>query len=264
MNVPEYKTLILKKEEGFATVTMNRPDKLNAVNQDLTRELGDVFLELARDKEVRAVILTGTGRAFCSGADLSSPDFQIDNAPEALSLGNLATRLIMSIHELPKPVIGAINGFAVGGGCNLALACDIIIASDKAKFIEPYIQRAVHPDFGAIYFLPRMIGLARACDLIFSGRTVDALEAERIGLVSRVVPADHLQKVTQDLARNLARCSPLVLSMAKTSLNQSLKMDLPTTLNYEAAVQSIIFLTEDFKETMSAFVEKREPKFKGK
>ena len=260
----EYKNLILKKEEGFATVTMNRPEKLNAVNEELTRELGDAFLEVGGDEKIKAVILTGTGRAFCSGADLSSPDFTPKNSAAALALGNLATRMLLAIHNMPKPVIAAVNGPAVGGGCNLALACDVIIASDKAKFMEPYVLRAAHPDFGAIYFLPRMVGLAKAFDLIYSGRMIDAQEAERIGMISRVVPADQLEKVTREMAQNLAKCSSLVISMTKASLNQSLSMDLPTTLNYEAANQSIVFLSEDFKEAMKAFVEKREPKFKGR
>jgi enoyl-CoA hydratase/carnithine racemase len=259
----EYKNLILKKEEGFATVILNRPDKLNAVNEDLTRELGDAFLEVGGDEKIRAVILTGTGRAFCSGADLSSPDFTMKNSAAALALGNLATRMLLAIHDMPKPVIAAVNGPAVGGGCNLALACDVIIASDKAKFMEPYVLRAAHPDFGAIYFLPRMVGLAKACDLIYSGRMIDAQEAERIGMISRVVPADQLEKVTRELARNIARSSPLVMGMTKASMNASLKMDLPTTLNLEAANQSIVFLSEDFQEAMKAFVEKREPRFKG-
>jgi enoyl-CoA hydratase/carnithine racemase len=258
-----YNTLILKREVGFATIILNRPEKLNALNSEMTREVGDVCLELGEDPEVKAVILTGTGRAFCAGADLSSTDFHFDNSRDALNMGNTATRLVLAIHNMPKPVIAAVNGFAVGGGCNLALSCDVIIASDKAKFIEPYVIRGAHPDFGAIYYLPRMIGLARACELLYSGRTVDAQEAASIGLVGRVVPADQLENVTRELARNIAKASPLVTKMTKDSLNQSLIMDLPTTLNLEAANQSIVFLTQDFREAMKAFQEKREPEFKG-
>lgn len=259
----DYKTLILKKEEGFATIIMNRPEKMNALNFEVVGELIHACSEVSQDDKIRAVILTGAGRAFCSGAELGSPDFRISDPAAAMKLGDSATQLIMAIKNMPKPVIAAVNGFAVGGGCNLALSCDIIIASEKAKFIEPYVLRAAHPDFGAIYFLPRMIGLAKANYLLYSGKTVDALEADRIGMVSCVVPEDQLENITRELARTIAKASPLVISMTKSSLNQSLVMDLLTTLNHEAAVQSVVFMTEDFKEAMKAFVEKREPVFKG-
>jgi enoyl-CoA hydratase/carnithine racemase len=258
-----YKTLVLNKEEGFATITMNRPDKLNALNAEVVTELIQAFLEVGQDEKIKAVIFTGAGRAFCSGAELSSADFRIADPAAAMKLGETAMHLIMTMKSIPKPVIGAINGFAVGGGCNLALSCDIIIASEKAKFIQPYMLRAAHPDFGGIYYLPRMVGIAKANDLLFSGRTVDAAEADRIGLISRVVPADQLENVTRELAKNIAKGSALVISLTKASINQSLLMDLPTTLNHEAVAQSVVFMTEDFKESMTAFVEKREPVFKG-
>ena len=259
----DYKTLILTREEGFATIRMNRPEKMNALNSQVVGELIGACSEVSQDARVRAVILTGTGRAFCSGAELNAPDFRISDPAAAMNLGDSATQLIMSLKNMPKPVIAAVNGFAVGGGCNLALSCDIIVASEKAKFIEPYVLRAAHPDFGAIYFLPRLVGLAKANYLLYSGKTVDAQEADRIGMVSCVVPEDQLEKTTRELARTLAKASPLVIGMTKASLNQSLGMDLLTTLNHEAAAQSVVFMTEDFKEAMKAFIEKREPVFKG-
>ncbi len=260
----DYKNLILKKEEGFATIILNRPDKLNALNAELTDEIVRACSEVGQDEEIRAVIITGAGRGFCSGADLSSDDFKITSLSAGFKLMQQATTLIMGIREMPKPVIAAVNGPAAGGGCNLALACDIIIASEKAKFIEPYIALSAHPDFGAIYFLPRMVGLAKANELIFSGRTVDANEADRIGLVSRVVTADQLESATRELAKNIAKSSPLFLRLTKASMNQAQTMDLSKALACEATAQSITFITEDFKEAMTAFVEKREPIFKGK
>ena len=260
----DYKNLILKKEDGIATIILNRPEKLNALNGELTEEIIQVCSEVGQDEEVRVVLITGAGRAFCSGADLGSPDFKLGSSAAALKLMETATQLIMGIRNMPKPVIAAVNGPAVGGGCNLALACDIIIASEKARFIEPYVLRAVHPDFGAIYFLPRLVGLAKANDLFFSGRAVDANEADRIGLVSRVVPEDQLESVTRELAKNLAKSSPLIMSLTKASVNQATTMDLPAALAREAMAQSIAFMTEDFQESMTAFLEKREPIFKGK
>jgi len=260
----DYKNLILEKEDGFATIILNRPDKLNALNAELTEEIVQVCSEVGQDEEIRAVIITGAGRGFCSGADLSSDDFKITSLLAGFKLMEQATTLIMGIREMPKPVIAAVNGPAVGGGCNLALACDIIIASEKAKFIEPYISLSAHPDFGAIYFLPRLVGQAKANELLFSGRTVDANEADRIGLVSRVVTADQLESVTRELAKNIAKSSPLVIRLIKASINQAQTMDLSRALACEATAQSIVFITEDFKEAMTAFVEKREPIFKGK
>jgi enoyl-CoA hydratase/carnithine racemase len=260
----DYKNLILKKEGGIATITLNRPEKLNALNGELTQEVIRVCSEVGQDEDVRVVIITGAGRAFCSGADLSSSDFKVDSSAAGLKMMETATQIIMGIRNMPKPVIAAVNGPAVGGGCNLALACDIIIASEKARFIEPYVLRAVHPDFGAIYLLPRLVGLAKANEIFFSGRAVDAGEADRIGLVSRVVPEDQLESVTGELAKNMAKCSPLIMSMTKASISQAANTDLLTALEREAAAQSIAFTTEDFQEAMAAFMEKREPVFKGK
>lgn len=260
----DYKNLILKKEDGFATIILNRPDKLNALNAELTSEIVRASSGVGQDEEIKALIITGAGRGFCSGADLSSDDFKITSLSAGLLLMQQATALIMGIREMPKPVIAAVNGPAVGGGCNLALACDIIIASEKAKFIEPYISLSAHPDFGAIYFLPRLVGQAKANELLFSGRTVDADEADRIGLVSRVVTADRLDNETREIARKIAKSSPLVVRLMKSSIIQAQTMDLPKALACEATAQSMVFTTEDFKEAMTAFVEKREPIFKGK
>lgn len=259
-----YKNIILKKEDGVATLTLNRPEKMNALNGETTRELIQATAEVWHDSSVRVVIITGAGRGFCSGAELGAADFQITDAGAALKMMETATELILNIRNMPKPVIASVNGAAAGGGCNLALCCDIIIASDKAKFIQPYANISAHPDFGAIYFLPRLVGLAKANELFFTGRAVDATEADRIGMISRVVPADQLETVTKDLARKIAKCSPLTIRVIKSSIIQAQTLDLVSALTVEATGQTITFVSEDFKEGMKAFIEKREPVFKGK
>jgi len=259
-----YKTLILKKEDGVATVTLNRPEKLNAMNTEMNEEFIQVSREAGEDRSIGAVIITGAGRGFCSGADLSSDDFKIASPSAAVRLLEPVRTLIMGIREMPKPVIAAVNGPAAGGGCSLALACDIILASEKARFGLPFVLRALHPDFGATYFLPRMLGLAKANDLILTGRMIDADEADKIGLISRVVPEDQLESVTREIAMTLARGAPLAISMTKASINKVLQMDLTTALECEARAQSILMMSEDFRESTSAFLEKRAPVFKGK
>jgi len=259
-----YKNLILKKEDGVATITLNRPEKLNAMNTEMTYELIQASREVGEDESIRAVIITGAGRGFCSGADLSSDDFKITSPSAALKLLEPARTLIMGIREMPKPVIAAVNGPAVGGGCSLVLACDIIIASEKARFGLPFVLRGLHPDFGGTYFLPRMIGVAKANDLILTGRMIDASEADKIGMISRVVPEDKLESVTRELVMTLAKGAPLAISMTKASINKVLQMDLTTALECEARAQSILMMSEDFRESTAAFLEKRAPVFKGK
>jgi enoyl-CoA hydratase/carnithine racemase len=259
-----YKNLILKKEDRIATITLNRPEKLNAFDGQTLDEIMEAFREVAEDSNVRAVIITGAGRAFCSGADLSSSGLRFDGVAANVKHMQEVALLIMGIRNMPKPVIAAVNGFAVGGGCNLALACDIIIASEEAKFIEPYVLRGIHPDWGSTYFLPRLVGLAKASDILLTGRVVDAVEADRIGLVSRIVPADKLESATKELAIALAKSAPVAISMAKVSLNQALATDLPTALECEARAVTIANMTEDRNEGIAAFLEKREPVFKGK
>lgn len=259
-----YKNLILKKENGVATITLNRPEKLNAINNETIEDILEAFREVAEDNRVRAVIITGAGRAFCSGADLSSPLFESEDATTYMKGMHRVHLLIMAIRNMPKPVIASVNGPAAGAGCNLALACDIIIASEKAKFIEPFVFRGLHPDCGGTYFLPRLAGLAKATEILLTCRMVDANEADRIGMVSRVVPADQLQSATEKLAMTLAKGAPVAISMAKASLNQALSSDLPTALECEAKAVTIANMTEDRNEGIAAFLEKREPLFKGK
>ena len=260
----DYKNIIVKQQNGVATITLNRPEKLNAMTIAMNEEIEQASKEAGQDESVRAVIITGAGRGFCSGADLSSGDLKVASPAAGLKIMQQASRLVMGIREMPKPVIAAVNGPAVGGGCSLALACDIIIASEKAVFGAPFVLRNLHPDFGATYFLPRLIGLAKASDLLLTGRTMDAAEADRLGLVSRVVPADQLEKVAGEIAAALARGAPLAIKLTKASINKALMIDLPTMLEHEARAQCILMVTEDCKEAMAAFMEKRQPVFKGK
>ena len=259
-----YQNLILKKEDGVPPITLNRPEKLNAMNTEMTYELIQVSREVGEDESVKAVIITGAGRGFCSGADLSSGDFKITSPSAAAKLLEPVRTLITGIREMPKPVIAAVNGPAVGGGCSVALACDIIIASERARFGLSFVLRGLHPDFGETYLLPWMIGAAKANELILTGRIIDASEADKIGLISRVVPEDQLESVTRELAMTLARGASLALSMAKASINKVLQIDLTTVLECEARAQSILMMSEDFRESTAAFLEKREPVFKGK
>jgi enoyl-CoA hydratase/carnithine racemase len=260
----DFKNIIVKKQKDVATITLNRPEKLNAMTIAMNEEIEQACLELAPDEATRVVIITGAGRGFCSGADFSVDDLKITSPAFGWKIMRQAGRMIMAIRGMPQPVIAAVNGPAVGGGFSLALACDIIIASEKAVFGAPFVLHNLHPDLGLTYFLPRLLGVARASDLLLTGRIMDAVEADRLGLVSRLVPEDQLEKVTGEVAAGLARGSPLAINMTKSAINKSLTSDLPAMLDQESKAQCILLLMEDTREAMAAFMEKREPIFKGK
>ncbi len=254
-------TVIVKKEDGIATIVLNRPEKLNAITGQSAAECLQALEEAEEDDEVRVVILTGAGRGFCTGFDLE------------VSVGETSKdfwKLMQGVHKVPltirnmtKPVIAAVNGAAVGYGCNLALGCDIIIASEKARFGQVFVLRGLQPDCGGEYFLPRLVGVAKACELILTGRMVDATEAERIGMINRVVPADQLESAAKEIARTIAEAPRLGISASKAAIYQALSMDLPAVLEHEAEIQSILVHTKDFKEAAAAFMEKRKPVFTG-
>jgi len=259
-----YDTLVLEKEDGVATITLNRPDKLNSWNVELIDEVIAVADELNHDDTVRAVILTGAGRAFCAGGDLSLPLF--DMRGYSLEMKNFFHKVNMiplSLRNLTKPIIAAVNGPAVGAGCAMALACDIIVASEAATFGMVFVNVGYHPDAGASYFLPRLIGVSRACEMIFTGRTVDAAEAEKIGLVNHVVPAESLMDKAKELARRIADGPQIAISLAKSCIYNGLQMTLEQALEQEVRSASLILQTEDQKEGTNAFREKRKPKYTG-
>jgi 2-(1,2-epoxy-1,2-dihydrophenyl)acetyl-CoA isomerase len=259
----DFKTVILKKEGNIATIVLNRPESLNALSMEAITELPRVLKEVREDDEVRAVIVTGAGRAFCAGFDLETSVGETSSEILKFMEGDV-TEMVLSIRNMPKAVIAAVNGAAAGAGCNIALACDIILASEKARFGEVFVLRGLHPDCGGTYFLPRLVGVARACELILTGRMVDASEVERMGMINRVVPPDQLESASRELASTLAKHPPLAIKAAKASLYQGLSMDLAGVLEREAQMQSILMVTEDFKESVDAFLGKREPIFKGK
>lgn len=257
--------IIYKKKEGIASIVLNRPDSLNSLNPQTFQELLIAVREASVSEDVRVVILTGAGKAFCAGGDMKRMVEGTGLEPPA-QRSEIRTnhQIVKTIREMEKPVIASVNGVAVGAGCDLALACDMRIASEKARFGEVFVNVGLVPDAGGTYFLPRLIGPAKAFDLIMTGRIIDAQEAERIGLVNRVVPHEELEKETLALAEKLAQGPPLAMGMAKTGIYKGMQMDLSSELEYEAYAQSILMKTEDYMEGVKAFSEKRKPKYKGK
>jgi 2-(1,2-epoxy-1,2-dihydrophenyl)acetyl-CoA isomerase len=251
------------------TLTLNRPKTLNAMHEPMMAEFERLLLGIETDPEVRAVVLTGVGRAFSSGGD-QKRDRTLEGQ-EKLFDGDLGgtlierlNRCVLRLQRLPKPVIGAINGVAVGAGCNLALATDVRIASDTARFGEVFTRVGLVPDGGGTYFLPRLVGTAKAIELILLAEVIDAQEALRIGLVNWVVPANTLPAETQKLAERLAQGPTLAYGLAKTGLYQGLQMSLEEVLNIEAHHQAIAGRSQDRVEGVTAFLEKRPPRFIGR
>lgn len=258
-----FKNLIVKKEEEIATIILNRPKALNAINLEVAEELEAAIKNLENDGNIKVVVLTGAGRAFCSGGDLKA----IPTGKEARVGRDFLKKMhkwVISLKNLNKPVIAAVNGLAVGAGCNLALLADVIIASEKAKFSESFVKVGAIPDLGGMYLLPRYVGLAKAKELIFTGDVIDAREAEKIGLINKVVPHEKLEDAVKDLAQKLAKAPPMVLAMAKAIIHRGLNADFDTVLELEACAQGICFESKDHREGVRAFLEKRKPRFEGK
>jgi 2-(1,2-epoxy-1,2-dihydrophenyl)acetyl-CoA isomerase len=255
-------TVLRASSDGVMTLTLNRPDALNAFNVEMKDALLAGLKDAARDKEVRVVVLTGAGRAFSAGQDLKERQ-----TPEATDLGTeLRTRynpIILSMRRLEKPIIGAVNGVAAGAGASVAFACDIRIAAEGASFIEAFGRIGLVPDTGSTWFLPRLVGHARAAEMIFTTDPMDAATAERVGLVNRVVPAGSLLAECHALAARLAQSAPLALGLAKRALNRALESGLEDALEYEAQLQSIAGRSKDHAEGVAAFVEKRPANFTG-
>ncbi len=257
----EFEHLRLEVADGVAKVTIARPKSLNALNSKLLSEIGEMFNQLGQNDEVRVIILTGEGKAFAAGADIS--EMVNFTAAQGKAYSQLGMRAFRAIIECPKPVIAAINGYALGGGCELAMSCDIRIASSKAKLGQPEINLAVTPGFGGTHKLPRLVGHAMARELLFTGRMVTAEEAKQIGLVNKVVEPDELIDAAMDMANEIKKKSPLALKYIKEAINHSLEVSLKAGEQYESEIFGVCFSTHDLKEGMSAFLEKREPNFKG-
>jgi 2-(1,2-epoxy-1,2-dihydrophenyl)acetyl-CoA isomerase len=260
----DYGSIIFRKDKGVAVITLNRQETRNALDEKMYDDLFHVLDEIEKDDEVCAVVITGAGSAFCSGGHLSL----IQRLAESTIIGRevvlRGNKLVMRMAELEKPVISAVNGAAVGAGCSLALAGDIVIASESAVFFQRFVRLGLLPDSGGLFILPRLVGVSTAKKLCFTGDMVNAKEAERMGLVNKVVPAEELEAEALALAERLAQGPTKAIGLMKTIINRGLNSDLAAVCEYEAQAQSILFQTEDFKEGMQAFLEKREPKFKGR
>lgn len=259
----EYDNLLFEKENGIGIITVNRPKALNALNPATMIELGQLCDEIAKDSTVKVVIVTGSGeKAFVAGADIS--EMQLMSAIEGRNWGKLGQAVLNKLENLPQPVIAAVNGFALGGGCELAMACDIRIVSEKAKFAQPEVSLGIPPGFGGTQRLPRLIGKGRAKELLFTGDIIDAAEAYRVGLANKVVAPDELMTAAKALAQRIMSKAPLAVQLTKSAVNHGLDVDLDTGIAYEAEVFGLCFATSDQKEGMAAFVDKRKPDFAGK
>ena len=255
--------LLVAVEGEIATVTINRPKALNALNRDTLQELLQVFVNLDQVETVKVIILTGAGeKAFVAGADIAQ--MQQMNALEARSFARLGQQMMMSIERCSKPVIAAVNGFALGGGCELAMACDIRLVSENAKFGQPEVNLGVIPGFAGTQRLSRLIGKGRAKELIFTGDMVDAKEALRLGLANKVASAEQLLEAARKMALKIAAKGPVAIRFSKEAIDKGLDMDLDKANAYEAELFSLCFASEDQKEGMSAFLEKRPAEFKGR
>lgn len=259
----EFKNLLVERKDGIGWITFNRPEVLNALDVQSRRELIECLGEMERDPSVAVVALTGGGdKAFCAGADLKMfVDFSPKKARDYVRLAKATTR---KIETLKKPVIAAVNGVALGTGCEIALACDLVVASRNARFGQTELNVGLIPGAGGTQRLPRIVGLKRAKELIFTGRLLDADEALELGLVNRVVESDDLRKAVNQLAEKLREKSPVILQYAKRCINRSIETDLQAGLKYESKLFSQCFGTEDQREGVTAFLEKRQPHFIGR
>lgn len=257
-----YNNLIVERDGAIAVVVINRPKELNALNRATMLELDSVFKELESDSTVGAVILTGGGdKAFVAGADIS--EMVNISAVAARDWARLGQQVFSRIENFPRVVIAAINGFALGGGCELSMSCDIRLASEKAKFGQPEVSLGITPGFAGTQRLPRLVGKGQAKLLILTGDVIDAQEARNIGLVDKVVPPEELLAAAKALAAKINSKAPIAVSQAKTAINRGVELDSEQAYAFEAELFGMCFTTEDQTEGMSAFLEKRKPVFKG-
>ena len=256
----EFKNLLWEKKEGVGIIILNREDVRNAMKVEIRQDISDVLRVAENDPEVRVVIITGTGRkVFSAGGDIKQMAGNtmwdvLERKPD----------IFAQLHNLPKPVIAAINGLALGGGCEMAMACDFRVGSENARIGQPEINLGIFPGGGATQRLQRLVGIGRAKELIFTGDIIDAREAERIGLLNKVFPADELMDRTMEIAKKIAGKGPLALKMAKMAMNMGMETGLAVGLGYERLARTLVHGSEDRVEGMNAFIEKRKPQFKGR
>lgn len=262
----KYQTIIQEKKEKIATITLNRPDRLNALNEQMIEDLIGAIEAIEKDQDARVLVLTGAGRAFCSGGDMVDVEPKVAHfSSEAVrQYGRHWQKVILGLHRLSKPTIAMVNGVAVGGGFDIALACDMRVGSENAKFIVGYTRIGVISDLGGTWLLPRIIGMAKAAEFTFTSDPIEAKEAEKIGLLNKLVHASELETKTMELAHKIAKGPPIAIMLDKLQLYKGLEIDLETALDFEIACSSITVASQDFREALAAFSERREPRFEGR
>jgi len=259
----KYETILLEKETGITTLTLNRPEKYNAISRLMTNELLDALTTISNDKDNRVLVITGAGKAFCAGADVQDLSSE-STAVEARMWTQYISKLMLLMADLEAPVIAKVNGVAVGVGCSLALNSDMVIASDTARFSLIFSQVGLIGDGGSLFNVPRLAGPMKAKELYFTGRLVSAQEAEKIGLINKVVTGQNLDTEVNSLCAKLASGPTVAYGIAKKIINKGLNMDLASVLELEAMGQAVASTTDDFKEATNALLNKRPPRFKGK
>ena len=260
------KTVVLTKQDGVGVIRLNRPQVYNAINHQLTKELTDCLQKAKGDPAVRAVVLTGEGKAFCSGQDLNDRSAIVTKGDE-ISLGESVRArynpLIQAIANLEKPIIAAVNGVAAGAGCSLALACDLRVITPNTRFVEAFVRIGLAPDSGSSYFLPRLVGLGKALEIAMTGRDVEAEEAIKIGLANKMADDEKLLDEAMKLAKQLAQGPTVAIGLTKKAIYRGMESHLDEALEYEAQVQEKAGKTKDFLEGLQAFAEKRKPNYRG-
>ncbi len=257
------KNVLLEIQGGIAKITLNRPSSLNALNKQIVDELMEALLQTQMDNSIRVVIITGNGRAFCAGGDLLYLQ-SLDTIVAAREFIKKVGNLVEKIMNMEKPVIAMVNGIAAGAGFNLALACDIIYCSSSARFAQSFAKVGLVPDCGGMYLLPRIVGLHKAKELMFTADIIDADQAYQLGIVNKVIADDDLANTTIQFAQRLESSAPIALGLMKKIINKSDNLDLPSVLEFEADIQSLCMQTGDHTEGVNAFKDKRKPEFKGK
>ena len=262
-----YECLLYEVKDGVATLTLNRPERLNALGGSLRDDLHDAITRSAADSDVRVMVITGAGKGFCAGGDVKAMNEAKEGKRERPLIEKVAPgrdRTLLAMRDAPQPIIAAVNGAAAGAGMNLALGCDLRIASTAAKFSQAFVKRGLHPDWGGTYFLPRVVGVAKAAELIWTGEIIEATEALRLGIVSAVHAPEDLMPAAHALAARIAAGPPVAIRLAKRAIYHNLECDLRQALEFETFAQNICFDTEDAREGIRAFVDKRAPAFQGR
>lgn len=258
--------ILVKEENGIATITLNRPEKLNAFYGHMRRDFAEALERVGSDDDIHVVVITGAGRAFCAGGDIGYM-MELANRRDVDEFERLlgsARRVLTTIRLMGKPVVASVNGAAAGAGFNVVLACDIRIASSDATFAQSFAKIGLHPDWGGTYFLPRVVPTNIACEMIFLADSIDAQKALKLGIINRVVAPEELEEETRKLAQRLAEAPPIAIAAAKRSIYASDQQDLEAMLQLEVEAQLECFESEDFKEGLRAFMEKRKPRFTGR